>query len=44
MKKVSLLVGLLVVVAMLSGCMMFDHSIDRNDNGNDRRGGHSSHH
>ena len=44
MKKVSLLAGLLVIVVMLSGCMAFDHSIDRNNSGNERRGGHSSHH
>jgi hypothetical protein len=45
MKKVSLLVGLLVIVAMLSGCMAFDHATDRYDDGNSNssRGGHSHH-
>ena len=31
MKKVSLLVGLLVVVAMFSGCAVFDDSAYRSD-------------
>lgn len=43
MKKVSLLVGLLVVTAMLSSCAMFDHTTDRYDNDNSSRGGHSHH-
>lgn len=45
MKKVSLLVGLIVVVAMVSGCAMFDNSTSRYDDGNSNssRGGHSHH-
>lgn len=46
MKKVSLLVGFLIVVAMVSGCMMFDHSTDRSDrddSGYSSHGGHSHH-
>lgn len=44
MKKVSLLVGSLVVVAMFSGCAVFDDSAyrsDRYDGGS--RVGHSHH-
>jgi hypothetical protein len=45
MGKVSLLVGLLVITAILSSCAMLDHSTDRYDNGNSSGlGGHSSHH
>ena len=43
MKKLSLLVWLLVIVAMLSGCMAFDHATNRYDDGNSNRGGHSHH-
>jgi len=43
MRKISLLVGLVVVVAMISGCMVFDHTTDRYDNRNSSYGGHSHH-
>ena len=45
MRKISLLVGLVVLVAMLSGCMAFDHTTDRydDDNRNNSHGGHSHH-
>lgn len=44
MKKVSLLVSLLVLTAMLSSCAMFDHTTDRyDDNRNSNYGGHSHH-
>lgn len=44
MKKVSLLVGLLVVVAMLSGCAVFDDSAYRSDMyDSGSHGGHSHH-
>lgn len=42
MKKISLLVGLVVVVAMLSGCMAFNHNSDSSDNDN-RYNSHSGH-
>jgi len=47
MKKASLLVGLLIIVAMLSGCMGIGHSTDRSDrydDGRNNRGGGHSHH
>lgn len=43
MKRITLIVGLVVVVAMLSGCMMFDSSIDRSDGNDNNHGGHSHH-
>jgi len=44
MKNITLLVGLVVLVAMLSGCMAFDHATDRyDDNRNSSYGGHSHH-
>jgi hypothetical protein len=46
MKKVSLLVGSLIIVAMVSGCMMIDRSTDRSDrddSGYGSHGGHSHH-
>lgn len=43
MKKVSLLVGFLVVVAMTSGCAAFDSSTDRSDDGYSNRASHSHH-
>jgi hypothetical protein len=46
MKKVSFLVGLLVIVAMVSGCAEFDSSTyrsDRYDNGSSTQSGHSHH-
>jgi hypothetical protein len=42
MKK-SFLVGLLVVVAMLSGCAEFGSSAYRSDSGSDSHSGHSHH-
>jgi hypothetical protein len=41
MKKVSLLVGLMLVLAMLSGCAEFDRSTYRSDQYSG--GGHSHH-
>jgi hypothetical protein len=44
MKKGLLLVGLLLVVAMVSGCAEFDRSTyrsDRYDNGGSNHSGHS---
>jgi len=43
MKKISLLVGLLVVAAMMSGCAMFDGSTDRSGDGYSSHSGHSHH-
>jgi len=43
MKKVSLCVGLLISVTMLSGCAGFDNSIYRSDSDSGNYGGHSHH-
>jgi hypothetical protein len=49
MKKTLLLVGLLVLVSMLSGCVGFDESTDRSQDydrygsGGGSQGGHSHH-
>ena len=43
MKAVSVLVGLLVIVAILSGCAGVDNSTYRSDNGRGNFGGHSHH-
>jgi len=44
MIKISLLVGLVVLVAMLSGCMAFDYTTNRyDDNQNNSYDGHSHH-
>lgn len=43
MKKVSLLVGLLVIVATLSGCAEFDQSANHYDQYDNGSGGHSGH-
>ncbi len=49
MKKITMIVGLVIVVGMLSGCMMFDRSTDRSDrydrddSGYSSFGGHSHH-
>jgi len=45
MKKISLLIGLMLVVAMAAGCAEFDRSAYRSDRyENDRSGGGHSHH
>ncbi|WP_281287721.1 hypothetical protein [Geobacter argillaceus] len=43
MKKVSFLAGLLLVVAMLSGCAEFDQSSYRSDQYDNGHSGHSHH-
>ncbi len=43
MKKVLSLVGLLLIVAMLSGCAGFDSSTDRSEDDYSSHSGHSHH-